>query len=400
MTVQSSSPIDHTRTIAHILPWPAVGGTEHATLRIARAIDSTRFRNIAFCVPGAKAVTALFEREGFACARYEPATPSYRQAFQYIRESMALSREFARRHVDLVHCSDLLAGHHAALAGWFARVPVVCHIRNRFTELSHRDCSFLWPIRKFVFVSQNTWQHFGCEVAANRGVVVYDGIEQSLEADRAANRRSVCEEFGIPADAPLVGTMARVAPQKDFPTFVRAAARVLEVEPRARFLIAGDHTSAETYRDHYQLLRQLLAEQGLTHAFTFTGYREDVSRLLSALDVFVLSTHWEGLPLVILEAMAHARPVVATAVDGVPEVVRDGATGLLVAHEDAGQLSDRIIELLEDRDYAGRLGMAGRQLIETEFSVPQFAAGITAVYDELLADPGALRYRVSAAPAR
>jgi glycosyltransferase involved in cell wall biosynthesis len=381
-----------TATIAHILPWPAVGGTEHATLRIARAVDRSKYSSIAFCVPDGQPVRKMFADAGFPCATYEPMNPSYRRTLAFGRRSAALAREFKRHHVDLVHCADLLAGHHAALAGRLAGVPVVCHIRNRFDSLTRRERSFLWPIDKFVFVSENTWTHFGCPVSADRGTVVYDGVD-AVQADNDwCHRQSVFREFNIPGDAPLVGMMARVAPQKDFPTLARAAARVLQVNPRTRFLIAGDFSSAGTYTHHYLEVRRVLDDCGVSSAFIFTGYRQDVSRLLCALDVFVLSTHWEGLPLVILEAMAHGKPVVATAVDGIPEIVDDGKTGLLFPHEDAARLATHITTLLQNRSSAARLGESGRRLVLSRFSTEQFADSMNALYARVLGSRRAARH--------
>jgi glycosyltransferase involved in cell wall biosynthesis len=191
----------------------------------------------------------------------------------------------------------------------------------------------------------------------------------------------VRREFGIPEQAPIIGMMARVAPQKDFATLGRAAVRILQAEPQARFLVAGDFASN---RAHYHGVMADLEARGVAASFIFTGYRKDVPRLLNALDVFVLSTHFEGLPLVILEAMARAKPVVATAVDGIPEIVQDAESGLLFPHEDHDKLAAHIVGLLRDRSWARQLGESGRRLVRTAFSRTQFAAGMSAVYDRLL----------------
>jgi glycosyltransferase involved in cell wall biosynthesis len=369
--------------IAHILPFPAVGGTEHATLRIAQALDPSRFTSLAFHLAEAEPVRAIFTDAGVRCAVYEPAVPSYRHAVGYLRSSLKLARQFREQRVHLVHCADMLAAHHAAMAGRLAGIPVLCHIRNRFDATSRRDCSFLRLVHRFVFVSRNTWQHFACAVPPGRGVVVYDGIDVPLTASAGDDRESVRREFHIPEHAPIIGMLARVAPQKDFATLARAAARILQVQPGTRFLVAGDYTGAGN-REHYQEVRRDLEECGVAGSFLFTGYRQDVPRLLNAMDVFVLSTHKEGLPLVILEAMARAKPVVATAVDGVPEIIQDGETGLLFPHEDHEQLAAHVIGLLRDRQWAARLGEAGLRVVQTRFSKEQFAAGMGAVYAALL----------------
>lgn len=372
--------------IGHVLPWPAVGGTEHATLRIARAVQGDSFDSVAFCVENAGPVTALLESGGVPWTTYAPPVPSYRHYPRYLSQSLALARQFRAQGVDLVHCADLAAGSQAALAGWLARVPVICHIRNRFDDVSRRDASFLWPVRTFVFVSRNTWDGFAANVPESRGRVLYDGIAlpSSSPVQWADDRRSVCHEFGIPADAAIVGTMARVSLQKDFPTLIRAARLVLARHPRTRFLVVGDHSSDAAYREHYRELQSLLAAEGMTESFVFTDYRRDVPRFLAALDVFVLSTHWEGLPLVLLEAMAYARPVVATAVDGVPEAIDHDRTGVLVPHEDVGALAAGVNSILDDRAFASAMGEAGRQAVQERFSVAAFEANLRALYADAL----------------
>ena len=371
------------RTIAHILPFPAVGGTEHATLRIVQAIDSSRFRSVAFRLPEADAVSAFFSAAGVPCTTYEPIDPSYRHATRYLNASLKLARQFRQERIDLVHCANVLAALHAALAAWLARRPLVCHVRGRFEGISRRDCSFLWPVNHFVFVSRNTWDHFACRVPPSRGIVVYDGIDVPAGGDNPESRLCVRREFNIPPDAPLIGMIARVAPQKDFVTLAKAAARVVREVPDARFMVAGDH-ELDGNRQHYATVQKILADSGVSASFIFTGHRQDVGRLLSAFDIFVLSTHREGLPLVILEAMSKGKPVVATSVDGIPEIVAHDTTGLLVPHQDDRQLAAHLLTILRDPMLAARFGEAGRRLVETRFTSAQFAATMNDVYARLL----------------
>jgi glycosyltransferase involved in cell wall biosynthesis len=371
--------------IAHILPWPYVGGTEHGTLRIAKAVDSSRFTNVAFCVPNADPVRSLFDNAGIPCATYEPPVPSYRSGAAFLSASFRLARELKRQRADLVHCADLYAAHHAALAARLAGLPVLSHIRNRFENMSSRDCTFLWPVKKFIFVSRDTWHRFGFSVSQGRGTVIYDGID--IPASDDGDRDRVRREFAIPETASVVGMMARVAPQKDFVTLARAAVRILEVQPQTRFLIVGDHTSASSYREHYDWVQALLRAHGVIDSFIFTGHRPDARRFLEAFDVFVLSTHSEGLPLVILEAMAQAKPVVATDVDGVPELIQHGETGLLHSHENHQELAAHVLTLLRDRTLAERIGAAGRRLVQTRFTTAEFATNMNSTYAAALALP-------------
>lgn len=371
------------KTIAHIMPWPCVGGVELATLRLAEGIEGEEFKNVAFCLREARPVREMFERKGFRVVEYETTEPSYRHPKQYLRLSRRLAHALKEEKVDLMHSADLLAAHRSSLAGMLARVPQVCHVRGRFEEISRRDRSFLFPIRRFVFVSENTRRDFGHRVKQTRASVIYDGIE-AKELSHDETRQSVCAEFSIPHDAKIIGMVARIAPAKDYPTLIRAAARLVEKHPDTRFLIVGEHSGVEAYREHFEEVKGWLREHGVAHNFIFTDFREDVARLTSAMDIFVLSTHMEGLPLVILEAMAQARPVVATNVGGIPEAVRHEETGLLFAHADDCELASHLASLLDDERLARRMGLAGYELVKSDFSRERFASNVKNLYREML----------------
>jgi glycosyltransferase involved in cell wall biosynthesis len=363
--------------IAHILPWPSVGGTEHATLRIARAVEGEGFKSIAFCLGSESPVREMFAAGGFETVTYTGVEPSYRRPGGFLKSSFRLAGEFKRRRVDLIHCSDLLAAFYAAVAGKIAGLPVLCHVRCSYPVISRRDQSFLRWVNRFVFVSYDAWHTFGYPVPEHRGAVVYDGIEPG---SRGGDADGVRREFGIAPDVKIIGMVSRVAPAKDFRTLAGAAARVVGARTDIRFLIVGDHSQVKNNREHYAEVQRMLDEEGVRDYFIFTDHREDVARLVGAMDVFVLSTHTEGLPLVILEAMAQGKPVVATAVGGVPEVVGDGETGLLHPPGDAAAQADHLLALLRDGALRGRLGEAGRRRIETQFTCERFAAGMIKLY--------------------
>jgi glycosyltransferase involved in cell wall biosynthesis len=370
------------KTIAHIMPWPCVGGVELGTLRMIQAIEGDEFRNLAFCLEGARPVREMFEQAGVEVIEYEAAEPSYRHPKDYLRTTRELSRKLKEHRVDLMHCADLLAAHRSALAGSLARVPVISHIRGRFEEISRRDRSFLLPVKRFIFVSENTREAFGHRLGAERGLVIYDGIEVKQRDERAAE--SVRAEFCIPEEAKIVGMVARIAPAKDYPTLIRAARRVVESQPDVRFLIVGEHSGVDAYREHFEQVKRLLKESEIESHFIFTDFREDVQRLVAAMDVFVLSTHMEGLPLVILEAMALSRAVVATDVGGISEIVRPRETGLLFPHEDDEALAHELLSLLESEEKRLHLGRAGREFARSNFSRERFALAIMNLYREVL----------------
>lgn len=375
--------------VAHILPWSSIGGTELATFRIAEAVEGRRFRSIAFCIEGESPVRSMFENAGFETATYQANYLSCVHPKPFIRSSLQLAREFKRKKVDIVHLADWQAAPFVAVAAKLARLPIISHVRNRYeSEIGH-DTHFLRIVNKFVFVSRDTWRHFVYRVGERRGTVIYDGIDIIVEQgdinpDTTATVHSVRQELGIPVGVKLIGMVARVALQKDYPTLIKAAARILETEPNVHFLVIGDHSQDQYKREHYEEVKHLLAASGTAPHFTFTGFRSDVNRLVRALDIFVLSTHYEGLPLVILEAMAQSKPVVATAVDGIPEIVIDGKTGLLHRHKDDEQLAAQLLSLVQDEARALRLGQAGCSFVKHNFSKERFATNMKSLYLEML----------------
>jgi glycosyltransferase involved in cell wall biosynthesis len=178
--------------------------------------------------------------------------------------------------------------------------------------------------------------------------------------------------------------VARVAPIKDYRTLVGAAKSVISRLPMTYFLIIGDTTGAGSYQRHFEEVRSMLSDAGILEHFVFTGFRNDVDRLLAAMDVVTLVTHSEGLPLVLLEAMARGKPVVATAVGGIPEIIRDGETGLLHQHMDEQGLYVALASLLTDQVLAQRLGASGAKFVQENFSVERFASDLTGLYEDLL----------------
>jgi glycosyltransferase involved in cell wall biosynthesis len=374
-------------TVAHLLPWPGIGGTEHATLRIARAAAERGYRNIAFYREDSPVVGEFFRHAGLETAPYELAELSARRPLPFVRNTLALRNAFRAHGVDLVHCADIDAALQVAPAGRLAGVPVLCHIRNPWTSMMRREALVLSTVDTFVFVSQDTWSTFAYPVGASRGRVLYDGLDVQAVPDQAS-RADVRRELGIAEGVPVIGMTARVSEQKDYMTLARAAKRVLDVVPDARFVIVGDHERHAAHREHFALVQRELERLGVAHAFIFTGFRSDVARVMGAFDVFVLSTHFEGLPLVILEAMAMQIPVVATAVNGIPELITSDSVGLLAPHEDDETLAGHLLGLLRDPERACRIAAGGRALVEGEFSARAFGENIAALYADALRGRG------------
>jgi glycosyltransferase involved in cell wall biosynthesis len=350
--------------IAHVLPWAGgIGGVEVATLRMVQTVEG--FRHIFWCRRDAPLVAEYFGAAG-EVVRYDALEHSFRHPAAFLRNSWRLARAFRRHGVAVVHCSDLQGAHYAALAGRLAGCRILCHVRNPHEHILRRYHDILRLVHCFIFVSADTWQRFGIRVPPSRGVVIYDGID--LPPLRPQGREELRAELGIPADGLLIGMVARVSPQKDYGTLVRAAIPVTALHPELCFLIVGDHESTELYRQHYGEVKAQLEETGMAGFFLFTGHQHDVSRFLMGMDGFVLSTHFEGLPLAVLEAMAYGLPVIATSVGGIPELVAGGVTGLLFPEKDDAALGRHLLALVENPALRAELGAAGRQRVEQHFT--------------------------------
>ena len=349
-----------------------------------KAARKAGLESFVFYLPDAPVVGDFFESAGFESIPQALPQPSFRHAAKFYSQSRALSSELRHRGATIVHCADVLAAYHAGAAARLAGLPLISHVRNRYAVLPFRERLFLRAVQKWVFVSKNTWEQFCIPVTSNQGTVLYDGItvEHNAEVDSAG--AAVRAEFGLSPETQLAGMFARVAPQKDFETLAAAAAVLAPRFPRLRFLIVGDNDSTGFIRSHYEQVQRWLDQYQVANLFLFTGFRQDVPKLMRAADLFVLSTHGEGLPLVLLEAMSHRRPVVATAVDGIPELIEDGKTGLLVPHGDSGALADAIGRVIADSALADRLGNRGRHTVETLFSQEAFEGRVANLYRNLL----------------
>ena len=211
-------------------------------------------------------------------------------------------------------------------------------------------------------------------------VTVYDGVD--VERFHPANDgRAVRAEVGVDARAPIVAMVGRIAHWKGHGLFMEAAARIVRERPDVRFWIVGDTVTAGDRKVKAKLISRQW-ELGLGRALTFTGLRNDIPNVMAAMDVFVLPSQApEPWGLVILEAMATGKPVIATRQGGPLEIIRDGETGCLVSPEDPEELADRIAYLLDHGDVAAAMGRAARAACVHDFAVARSTAEIMRWYE-------------------
>lgn len=227
--------------------------------------------------------------------------------------------------------------------------------------------------------------------AVKRGLCEYYGlppkrvivIENAIDAQRIAQHQpadilAIRQKLGIASNTFLIGTVAAMRDQKGHTYLLRAAPHVLAELPQAVFLLVGDG-------DLRIALERETHNLGVADRIIFAGWRNDVIDVLYALDLFVLPSLWEGLPLSVLEAMAAARPIVATAVDGTAEVIKNEVDGLLVPPANPTALSQAILRVAHDPHMADRLRASGRAKVLTKYDVAVMIRRYVNLYRQQLA---------------
>jgi glycosyltransferase involved in cell wall biosynthesis len=204
--------------------------------------------------------------------------------------------------------------------------------------------------------------------------LIYNGVD----LDRYDHQDPCCtlrDEYGMEPGSHIVGVVARLEPEKGHQTLIEAWPHVLRECPDAYLLIVGEGSRRD-------FLEQLAAAHRVAHRVVFTGRRDDIPAVTAALDVAVLPSWREAQGLSILEAMALSRPVVASDVGGIPEMIEDGVTGLLVPHDDPPALAAAIVRLLKDHVFADTIARAGHDLVHDRFCIELMVKAIEQIYDE------------------
>ncbi|MDQ2966270.1 MAG: glycosyltransferase [Chloroflexota bacterium] len=203
--------------------------------------------------------------------------------------------------------------------------------------------------------------------------MIYNGVD----LERYDHQEPCCtlaEEYGMEPGSQIVGVVARLEPEKGHPTLLEAWPAVLRKVPDAYLLIVGEGGRRDALEQQVRALR-------IAHRVVFTGRRDDVPAVTAALDVAVLPSYREAQGLTILEAMALSRPVVASNVGGIPEMIEDGVTGLLVPPNDPPALAAAIVRLLQDHSLADTIARAGHDLVHDRFCIELMVKAVEEIYD-------------------
>lgn len=297
----------------------------------------------------------------------------------FIRMIKTLRR--ARPHV--VHTHQIGALFYAGPAARLARVPVVVHTEHGRHFAGNRRMRILGRLgvhyadRIYTVSDDIAEEAFRLNVYSTASTcTVINGIDTERFA-RPTDVSELRKRLGLTDADVVIGTVARLSPVKDQKTLIAAFEILHRSSPGARLVLVGEGPSRAE-------LEAAVSTAGLTECVHFAGRQDDVLPYLNLFDVFVLSSRSEGIPLVILEAMAAGVPVLSTAVGGVPEIITDGETGVLVPPADADSLATALIELVQNRTRRRKLGRAGQELVRREYSLSRMAQTYLDEYRRLL----------------
>ena len=372
--------IDDRPTICHVIHALGVGGAEVLVDQMLRRL-SDEFRCVVAVLDEIGEIGQRLQRDGYTVEHLHRQPGIDRGCAKRLRE-------FANREgAEILHAHQYTPFFQSMLSrGLFGRRPVV------FTEHGRHFPDL--PSRKRTVVNRLMLRScdrlIGCGNAVrqalidNEGLpesrveVIYNGVDlKSLSKPSVGARERIRAEFGFASTDFVAVLVARLHELKDHQTALRAIDAAREQIPGLRLLLAGDG-------DQRAAIEQTIRDRGLAQTVTLAGTRKDVADLLAASDVFLMSSISEGIPLTVIEAMAARRPVVSTAVGGLPELVEHGVTGFLAASGDHASLAASLIELYRHPDFRKRMADVAAQRAVEKFSLDGMLHGYRDVYREVL----------------
>ncbi len=298
---------------------------------------------------------------------------------------LAIAEKLRNEDYALLHTHGYKSNIIGALVSKLVGVPAVASIRG-YTDRTlplrlykHIDLFALRWFDRVLPVSNYTRdQLLNARLPRQRVMTMHDAIDpKPFSVDVDSDPVRLRQQLGLKGASKVVSIVGRLSQEKGHRYFLESVVQILESFPGAHFLVVGDGPERDG-------LESLAASLGVHRSVSFLGYRRDVATIMAASDVIVLASVREGFGDVLIEAMSLAKPVVATAVGGVPEIVRHEETGLLVPPGNPGALALAIINLLRDRQARERMGLRGRQVALREFSVERLADGLARLYNELV----------------
>jgi len=371
--------------VLHIISSLPLGGAENQLLTLVPALNNDYFRVHVCCLRGEGILAGKLRARGINVF-------SLNMRLRYWPVAIfKLCRLIKQLNAQIVHTHLFEAGLLGRVAAKIVGVPVIITTEHNMGLWKKRHHVLLERLvnrftNKMIAVSEDIRQRrIHNEGIPPEKIVTIPNAVDIERFNRINSREQTRNDLNIDTSFYVIGTIARLDPDKRIDHLLEAASIICKIFPQARFLIIGDG-----------LLRNKLEDQALNLELLpkyvkFLGSRQDIPELLTALDIFVLSSEREGLPVSLLEAMAASKPIVATAVGGIPEVIHNGVNGLMVPPCEPKYLADAIISLIENNTLRESVTSNGFRSVKTKYSLDVVSQQIFTLYDSLLKKKGFFR---------
>lgn len=349
------------KTILHLIETSGPGGAERMLISLVEALPKHEYRSLV-CLLKEGWLNQELQRRGVETV----VIPQPRSVD--VNWLWAVWHLVRTRHIDLMHSHEFAMNTYGSLISLIAGIPQIAtvHGKNYYYKRWYRRLAYRFVARhgRMVAVSEDCRRFLSDNVGVplEKILTIYNGIPTERYEPSSSIRTDIRSALGVTSDQPVIGTVGNLYPVKGQTYLVQAMSVIVRHWPDCRLIIAGRG-------ELESVLKREAKELGIERNVMFLGYRPDVPELLQAVDIFVLPSLSEGLSLSILEAMAAAKPVVATAVGGNPEVILNSETGYLVPSANPAALAEKIIALLQDPLLAQEIGMNSRARVMQHFSL-------------------------------
>lgn len=368
--------------VLEMIDQPFLGGGQANILSLVDSLDSLRFE-VAVCSRGNGPFVDEVKKRNVEHFSVPFSKKINRKIFKNIISILQNNR------IDILHTHGGVAGFFGRWAAHKCNIPVIIHTLHGIHYLHYRNIflKYFYVLLERMFSRFTHALIFVSDADRERGrklrlapeeklMVIKNGIDFSLfesQVEKVDRQNYTKSEFGLDSSQPCVGTVARLHRQKGIPFLLRAARRIKKAFPKSRILIVGGGPLQKK-------LERMNRSLGLEGFVLFLGERKDTAQLFSLFDVFVLPSLWEGLPYVLMESAALEKAVVATDIDGVRELIKDGETGVLVPPKNPVKLAEAVIRLIQDENYASKLGENLKREIYQRYTLSQMVDQIQDLY--------------------
>ncbi|MGH7258052.1 MAG: glycosyltransferase family 4 protein [Nitrospiraceae bacterium] len=376
--------------VCHVITKLELGGAQEVALRVVSSLDRGLFRAVLIAGPGG---LLLEEAQMLPGVEVRIVSSLVREItpLNDLRALVQLVQTFRQLRPTIVHTHSSKAGILGRLAAWMAGVPVIVHTIHGYGITPEQPgwvrrilIALEWLIGRittfWIAVSNADlkqglrWRLFANE----RVLLARPGIDPKpfIAKREGAMRDRLRSELGVGSSGILIGTVSCLKPQKAPEDFVKVARLIAQEFPEARFILVGDGELRGR-------IERLVGESLLSDRFHLLGWRRDIPDLMNALDVFMLTSRWEGLPCVLLEARAAAIPIVATRVGGAQEAIDEGTHGWLCQSGDIEGMARHVLRMLHER----RSGCRSVRPLDTfpqEFTIGETVRRYQDLYKRLL----------------